>query len=117
MQRFVAILLVALALPACDTFFGIHGTVTDCDTSAGLAGVSIDVQVDRGFQDRMQSLPNAAMTDAQGKYGLTLNEPSRSWATLTFHLDGYQSLTTPQLKGHEYEDAPYDVCLMPTPAP
>ena len=116
-QSFVAILLVALALPACDTFFGVHGTVTDCGTSAGLAGVSVDVQVDRGFRDRMQSLPNYAVTDAEGRYAVHLNEPARTWATLTFHLDGYQSLTPPQFKGREHEDAPFDVCLMPTPAP
>ena len=109
----VAILLAALALAGCDTFFGVQGRVTDCETDAPLAGVVVDVQVDRGFRDRMQSIPSAAETDADGKYAVHLNEPERSWVTLTFHRDGYLSLTSPQIKGHEYRDAAYDLCLAP----
>lgn len=116
-DRLVAILLAALALPACDRFFGIQGTVTDCDTAAGLAGVGVDVHVDRGYRDRMQSLPDYVATDDEGHYAVHLNEPERTWATLTFHLDGYQSLTSPQFQGHEYVDPPYDPCLTPAPAP
>jgi Carboxypeptidase regulatory-like domain len=115
----VALLLLALtlALPACDTFFDIRGRVTDCGTSAPIAGVSIDVHIDRGFHDEMASLPNEAMTDAGGNYRVGLNSPSDTWATLTFHRDGYSSFTSPQFKGHDINDPPYDVCLTPIPAP
>ncbi len=110
----VGILLAALALPACDTFFGMRGQVTDCATDAPLVGVGIDVQVDRGYQDRMVSLPDYAMTDAAGNYAVHLNEPERSWVTLTFHFVDYESFTSPQFKGHAYDDAPYDMCLTPS---
>jgi hypothetical protein len=47
-DRFVAMLFAVLVLPACDTFFGLRGKVTDCDTAAPLPGVGVDVHVVSG---------------------------------------------------------------------
>jgi hypothetical protein len=107
----VAIVLSALLLPACDCFFGVRGLVTDCVTAAPLAAVGVDVKVDRGFQDRVESFPNETSTDPKGQFKVELNDPCQSWATLTFHRDGYVSVTPPQLRGHDMSDPPLDVCL------
>jgi hypothetical protein len=109
---------VSLSLFAgCDTFFGMRGTVTDCASAAPLPGVGIDVHVDDGFGDRMESLPNVATTNATGTYKFDINDPNSTWATLTFHLDGYTSLTPPQFRGHHQRDPPVDVCLDAAPTP
>jgi hypothetical protein len=111
------IVLGALFLTGCDRFFGIRGQVTDCTSAAPLAAVGIDVHVERGYRDRVESFPNDAMTDANGQYGFDLNDPSESWATLTFHREGYPSLTPPQFQGHEMSDPPVDLCLTQTATP
>lgn len=116
-DRVVAIVFAALLLAACDTFFGVRGRVTDCATLAPLAGVAIDVHVERGFRDRMESLPNEDTTNARGEFQFDINDPESTWATLTFHREGYQSKTLPQLKGHATQDPPLEVCLDAAPAP
>jgi hypothetical protein len=113
----VAIGLSLSLLSGCDTFFGARGTVTDCASAAPLPGVGIDVHVDNGFDGRMESLPNVATTNAAGHYKFDINDPNDSWATLTFHLDGYTPLTPPQFRGHDQRDPPVDVCLAATAAP
>jgi hypothetical protein len=107
----VAVGLALSLCTGCDTFFGARGTVTDCGSAAPLPGVIVDVHVDRGFEDRMESLPNVATTDTNGRYGFDINDPSSTWATLTLHVDGYAPLTPPQLPGHAQSDPPIDVCL------
>lgn len=116
-DRAVAVFLAALTLTGCDSFFEIQGRVTDCGTNAGLAGADVDVHVDRGYQDRMESFPNETMTDARGDYFVGLNDPSESWVTLTFHRDGYLSFTAAQFKGHGHSDPAYDLCLTQAPPP
>jgi hypothetical protein len=109
--------LSALLLPACDCFFGVRGLVTDCVTAAPLAAVGVDVKVDRGYGDRVESFPNETTTDAEGQFKFELNDPCQSWATLTFHREGYVSLTPPQLRGHHMADPPLGVCMTNAAAP
>jgi hypothetical protein len=111
----VALLVLSLALPACDTFFGMRGRATDCDTAAPLAGVGVDVQVDKGINNQMFSLPDEAATDARGDYQFEINSPAGTWATVTFHRDGFLSFTPAQFKGHQLSDPPFDLCLTPAP--
>lgn len=59
----------------------------------------------------MSSYPNRAKTDANGKYHFGLNEPCETWATLTFHREGYASVDPPQLRGIRDNEPPLDVCL------
>jgi hypothetical protein len=113
----VAVVLAALLLPACDAFFGVSGRVTDCATGAALANVDIDVHVERGYRDRMESLTDVAMTDAKGAFHFDLNDPQDSWATLTLRRLGCQSLTPPQFKGHSAQDPPVELCLDAAPTP
>src|SRR4029077_20469509 len=113
----VAGVFAALLLPACDAFFGVSGRVTDCATAAALAMVHIDVHVDRGYRDRMESLTDVDTTDAKGAFHFDLNDPEYSWATLTLRRVGYQSLTPPQFKGHSAQDPPVELCLDATPPP
>jgi hypothetical protein len=111
------ILLGGLFPTACDSFFGIRGQVADCAAGVPLAAVGIDVHVERGYRDRVESLPDEAMTDAKGKYEFDINYPSESWATLTFHHDGYVSLTPQQFQGHSQFDPPVNVCLSQAATP
>jgi predicted small secreted protein len=113
----VAVLLAALLLPACDTFFGVSGRVTDCAQGTALANVSIDVHVDRGYQDRMESLTDVAMTNADGAFSFDLNDPQDSWATLTLRRLGYQSLTPAQFQNHSSQDPPVALCMNAAPTP
>jgi hypothetical protein len=113
----VAVLLAALLLPACDSFFGVSGRVTDCGTGSAIADVVIDVHVDNGFQGRMESLMNVATTDTDGKFSFDINDPQESWATLTLSHFAYQSLTPPQFRNHSSQDPPVDLCLDPLPMP
>ena len=113
----VAIVLTALLLPACDSFFGVSGRVTDCGTGVPIGDVVIDVHVDRGFEDRMESLTDVAMTDAQGKFSFDINDPQESWATLTLRNPAYQSLTPPQFQNHSVQDPPVELCMEPLPMP
>jgi len=106
-----AIVAGGLFLTACDSFFGVRGQVTDCVSLAPLAAVDIDVHVERGYRDRVESLPNEATTDPNGHYEFDINDPSDSWATLTFHREGYLSLMPPQYQGHSERDPPVNVCL------
>jgi hypothetical protein len=108
-----AILCAAVFVTACDCLFIVHGRVTDCVTGAPIAGVSVDVHIDRGLDERVESFPNRTSTDGNGKYTLDINDPCESVATLTFHSQGYAALTPPQLQGRRNNDPPLDVCLMP----
>jgi hypothetical protein len=112
-----SIVLGGLLLPACDSFFTVQGQVTDCASAAPLPAVGIDVHVERGYGDRVESFPDMTTTDGKGRYHVGLNDPSDSWATLTFHHEGYLPLTPPQLKGHTDEDSPVNVCLSRAPTP
>jgi hypothetical protein len=103
--------LAGLFATGCDSFFVVRGQVTDCTSGAPLPAVSVDVDVERGYDDRVESFPDMTMTDAKGNYQIGLNDPSESWATLTFHRQGYLSLTPPQFKGHTDRDPPANVCL------
>lgn len=113
----VVVLLLASLLPACDAFFGVSGRVTDCATGAPIEGVAIDVHVDRGWQDRMESLTNVTKTDAHGKFSFDINDPQQSWATLTLHQPAYQPLTPPQLQDHAADDPPVELCMAALPMP
>jgi len=108
---FVAVLLSASLLAACDCFFGVHGHVTDCTRASPLVGVAVDVHVDRGFEDRMESFPDEATTDKIGAYGFFLNDPCETWATLTFRRAGYATATPPQIRGCPVQGATLDLCL------
>jgi hypothetical protein len=107
------IVLLASSMLACDRFFVVRGLATDCASAAPLPRVSIDVEVERGYRDRMESFPDLTTTDGDGRYEIGLNDPSESWATLTFHRGGYATLTTLEIKGHTEADPPVDVCLTP----
>jgi hypothetical protein len=113
--RFAAGMLGLVLVPACDCFFDVRGRVVECGTAVPVAGATIDLMIDRGFQDRQASYPNAGTTDATGRFSVGANEPCESWGTLTFKKDGFVTLVPPQFKRSPKNDV--ELCMTRVAAP
>jgi hypothetical protein len=70
-----------------DRFFDVRGTVADCVSGERLGGVSIRVELLRGFGEE----PYSVESKPNGAFHVHLNEPPSSAAELSFSAVGYQT--------------------------
>jgi hypothetical protein len=113
--RLAALILGATVVPSCDCFFDVQGSVVECGTTTPLAGVTIDLMIDKGYDDRKESFPGATTTDAKGRFEVGANDPCDSWGTLTLRKDGFVTLVPPQFKGSPPK--PVQLCMTRMAAP
>ena len=75
---------------ACDRFYVVQGTVTDCITTEPIAGASVALELDQGDEvDRY-----AGQTDEAGKFSAVLNAPASDRpSTLTVQKTDHDPLT------------------------
>ena len=98
------LLVVAPLLGGCDTFFSVHGRVTECGGGAPLGGVSVRTTL-RGGGEKQE-----VFTDPEGRYSAFLNEPPSAEATIVYEKPTFVSVE------RSFEGAPEreeDVCLQP----
>ena len=108
-----ALISVSALLTACDCFFDVSGHLFECGTTTPIAGATITLKVDKGFNTGLV-VPNAGTTDAQGRFRVGENESCGSTVTLTFEKDGFMPLER-QFPGAPKNDV--ELCMMPAAAP
>jgi hypothetical protein len=106
-----ALLLAALAVAAagCDTFFRVHGSLTDCATGAPIEGAQVVTTTDPGAWEGPET--ERTSTDAGGHFQAGLNKPASEPATVTFSYPGFTSLSQDFPMGTPVDGIAADFCL------
>jgi hypothetical protein len=102
----LAVMAMAPTLAGCDTFFDFDAVVTACDTGQPLEGVEVVTHLDDGHGEP----DHHAVTDADGRVRIHLNEPDGVVVTVTMTKAGYETWS------RQYRGEPgsgHDVCLTP----
>ena len=94
-----------------DCFFEMKVRVTDCSSSAPLAGVDVTVHIDEGIRDP-ETLATHFTSGGTGLVEIATDEICDATVTLTFTKSGFASLAK-QFKGRPSGTVP--LCLMPEP--
>jgi hypothetical protein len=103
MHRKLVAALAILAtggLASCDCLFNAQGQVVECGTTTPVPDVPIAVRIDRGFENREREAAGPFATNQDGRFRVVVNDPCRSWVTLTFQKEGYETLQ------RQYQGAP-----------
>jgi hypothetical protein len=105
-HRKVVVALAILAtgwLASCDCLFNMEGRVVECGTTIPVSDVPIAIRIDRGHRDRQRDATEGPYaTNQDGRFRVVVNDPCRSWVTLTFQKEGYETLQM------QYKGAPED---------
>ena len=106
-----ALLLAVLAVAAagCDTFFRVHGTLTDCATGAPIAGATAVTTTDPGAWEGPET--ETTTSDAGGHFQIELNKPASEPATVTFGSPGFADLSRDSPMGTPVGGLEADFCL------
>ena len=72
------LLFFTLAMAGCDTFYTVHGTVTDCSDGSPIAGA--DVQLEMHVDGQVKH--DETKSEADGSFIAVLNEPKVSLQSL-----------------------------------
>jgi hypothetical protein len=108
--RYLILAASAVCLTGCDTFYEVHGNVTDYSTGRPIAGARAKLVLDRGVEEP----DHIALTDDSGRLDFIMNEPRGVWATLTVEHTNY-SRWSAQFRGTP--DSEIGVRLVPKGQP
>ena len=92
--RYLVLAVCAGCLTGCDTFFELHGNVTDYSTGRPIAGARAKLVLDRGVGEE----DHLISTEGTGRLDFIMNEPRVVWATLTVEHTNYYQWST-QFRG------------------
>lgn len=108
--RYFVLAVSGVCLTGCDTFFELHGNVTDYSTGRPIAGARAKLVLDRGAEEP----DHIVSTDGTGRLDFIMNEPRGVWATLTVEHTNYNGWST-QFQGTP--DSEIGVRLIPNGQP